>query len=347
MSDFRRWSILGFILLLGWFWAAPSYSEDCISFNPNNAQVSNVQGRWKIVDGTHWLFDFGSKKAEADRALQIIKHYGMNQSCFVGRPQPSFSYMLVSGRSPTGSMPGEDCIGFNPANIEVKHINGRWKIVEGSHWIFDFGNKESEARTAFAIIKQHGFNQVCYVGRPQASFQYLKAGAAAVPPTQPPPSGVREDCVSFNPNNAQVSNVQGRWKIVDGSHWLFDFGSKKDEADLALSVIKAYGMNQSCFVGRPQPSFTYMLVSGHAPTGRWPGELADVRCVGFNPANIEVKNINGRWKIVEGSQGIFDFGSKESEARTAFAIIKQHGFSHVCYVGSPQVSFQYLKGERN
>lgn len=148
--------------------------EDCIGFNPGNTKVVRLKGRWKIVDGSHWMFDFGNKKAEAHQALRVIKHYGMSQSCFVGRPDPSFQYLLVSGNAPSGSLGGEDCIGFNPNNIEVKRIKGRWKIVDGSHWMFDFGNKEAEARQAFAIIKKYGFNRSCFVGRPDPSFQYLR-----------------------------------------------------------------------------------------------------------------------------------------------------------------------------
>ena len=152
----------------------PVIQEDCISFNPQTATVKKINGSWKIVDGNHWMFDFGNKKNEAYRSLKIIKHYGMNQSCFVGRPDPSFQYMLVSGQAPQGGIPGEDCIGFNPNTIEVKNINGRWKIVDGDHWMFDFGNKKAEAEKAFAIIKKYGFNRTCYVGRPNASFQYLR-----------------------------------------------------------------------------------------------------------------------------------------------------------------------------
>jgi hypothetical protein len=148
--------------------------EDCVSFNPGNTQVARIQGRWKIVDGSHWMFDFGNNEAEARQALRVIKHYGMNQSCFVGRPDPSFQYMLVSGNAPSGSLNGEDCIGFNPNNIQVERIQGRWKIVDGSHWMFDFGNNEGEARQAFAIIKKYGFNRSCFVGRPNPSFQYLR-----------------------------------------------------------------------------------------------------------------------------------------------------------------------------
>ena len=153
---------------------APVLQEDCIPFNPNTTTVKNINGRWKIVDGNHWMFDFGNKKAEADRALQIIKHYGMNRSCFVGRPDPSFQYMLTPSGAPKGGMPGEDCVSFNPNTIQVKQIGGRWKIVDGNHWMFDFGNKKAEAEKAYAIIKKYGFTRSCFVGRPDPSFQYLK-----------------------------------------------------------------------------------------------------------------------------------------------------------------------------
>ncbi|MBW2181766.1 MAG: hypothetical protein JRG81_15575 [Deltaproteobacteria bacterium] len=148
--------------------------EDCISFNPNNARVVRAQGRWKIADGSHWMFDFGNKKNEADKSLRTIKRYRMNQSCFVGRPDPSLKYMLISDSAPAGGLRGEDCISFNLDTIEVENVNGRWKIVDGSHWVFDFEGNEAEARKSFRIIKKHGFNKSCFVGRPDPSFQYLR-----------------------------------------------------------------------------------------------------------------------------------------------------------------------------
>ena len=71
----------------------PVLQEDCIPFNPNTTTVKNINGRWKIVDGNHWMFDFGNKKAEAEKAYSIIKKYGFTRSCFVGRPDPSFQYL--------------------------------------------------------------------------------------------------------------------------------------------------------------------------------------------------------------------------------------------------------------
>ena len=129
---------------------------------------------WKIVDGSHWMFSFGTKKTEAEQALRVIKHYGMNQSCFVGRPGPSFQYLLRSGTAPAGALAGEDCVSFNPNTAEVKKINNDWKIVDGNHWMFSFGNKEDEARQALAIIKKYGFTRSCFVGRPDPSFTYMR-----------------------------------------------------------------------------------------------------------------------------------------------------------------------------
>jgi len=149
--------------------------EDCIAFNPNNIAVNQVNGSWKIVEGgNHWMFDFGNKANEARRAFQIIKNYRMNKSCFVGRPQPSFTYLLVNNLAPSGSVSGEDCVAFNPATTTVNKINNRWKIVDGNHWRFDFDNNKSEAEQSLAIIQKYQFTRSCFVGRPNASFSYLR-----------------------------------------------------------------------------------------------------------------------------------------------------------------------------
>jgi len=152
----------------------PMLSEDCVSFNPATTTVRNINGNWTIVDGNHLMFNFGDQRVEALKALKVIKYYRMDSSCFVGRPDPSFRYLLVNGRAPQGSMPGEDCVAFNPSTIEVRNIDGRWKIVDGSHWLFDFDNKEAEAREALAIIKKYGFTRSCFIGRPDPSFIYLR-----------------------------------------------------------------------------------------------------------------------------------------------------------------------------
>jgi hypothetical protein len=152
----------------------PNNEHDFIPFNPESARGLRVHGRWKIAVGNMWLLDFGSSRSEAMQALKVIKHYGLNIQCFVGRPNPTMEFYLVDGESPEGTMDGEDAIGFDPANVEVQHVQGRWKVVEGNHWIMDFDQAESEARQALSYILYYGFSYICFIGRPDSSMTYFR-----------------------------------------------------------------------------------------------------------------------------------------------------------------------------
>jgi hypothetical protein len=130
-------------------------------------------GQYRILDGNMAMLLFPNKK-DAERTVEVAKKYGLNSQCFVGRPNAQFKYWLTNGNAPTGTMAGEDCLDFNPNTIEVKQISGTWKIVDGSHWMFDFGTKEADARQSFCLIKKYGFTKTCFVGRPGPPMTYLK-----------------------------------------------------------------------------------------------------------------------------------------------------------------------------
>ena len=152
----------------------PSGGGDCMRFDPAALSVRQVQGRWKIVDGDHWLFDFGSNPSAARQSLKVIHHYRMDRACAVGRPDPSFTYMLAKGGSPSGDMAGEDCVAFDLKRATVSKTQGSWKIVSGRRWLFDFGQRQTEARQALAAIRRYGFNRSCVVGRRGTGFTYLR-----------------------------------------------------------------------------------------------------------------------------------------------------------------------------
>lgn len=155
------------------------HSEDCIPFNPSNLEVKNISGRWKIVEGSHMVMDFDQSEWEANTALSIIRNFDMDSICFVGRPHPSMTYFLSSGDAPEGAMAGEDAISLDLDELEVNKVQGSWKIVEGNHWVKDFGDKESEARKSLDIIKKYNFNKMCFVGRPDPSMTYFLRGESA------------------------------------------------------------------------------------------------------------------------------------------------------------------------
>jgi hypothetical protein len=151
-----------------------SLNEDCVGFSALNAKIVQIDGRWKIVDGNYWIFDFGSRENEARRALMVIRHYRLNRYCFVGRPEPSFAYMKRDNQVPTGPLLGEDCVEFSTYNAKLVRINERWRIIDRGRWLYDFSDKKAEARKSLTVIKNYGVNNSCFVGRPNPRFSYLR-----------------------------------------------------------------------------------------------------------------------------------------------------------------------------
>lgn len=149
--------------------------EDCLAFNPNGGLkvIKNSKGTYTVAQGSRYLFA-APNKLEAEKIIKLVKRYGFTSSCFVGRPNPNFKYLLKNGKTAVVKpSSNEDIISFNPATTKVSLLKGNYKIVDGSHWIFDFGKNKKEAIQALCIIKKYKFNGVGFVGRPNASFQYM------------------------------------------------------------------------------------------------------------------------------------------------------------------------------
>ena len=70
-------------------------SEDCLPFDPEKLVARrSLDGNWYLIEKPgHSMFGFGKNEEECVKALSVIKKYGFNQSCFVGRANPSFSYL--------------------------------------------------------------------------------------------------------------------------------------------------------------------------------------------------------------------------------------------------------------
>ena len=147
-------------------------SEDCIGFNPATAHVEFVGGAWKFVDGSHWILDFGSNHAAAVQAGHVISFYHFDEQCFVVRPGAQMTYWKRSGHVPNYGMAGQDCISFNPMNVQAQHVGGAWKIVEGSMWMLDFGANHAAADRAVATIQNYNLNRQCFVARPNPPMAY-------------------------------------------------------------------------------------------------------------------------------------------------------------------------------
>jgi hypothetical protein len=68
--------------------------EDCLPFNPEKLVAKKVGENWTIVEQPgHLMFTFGDNKQACIDALTVIKKYGYNQTCYVGRAMASFNYL--------------------------------------------------------------------------------------------------------------------------------------------------------------------------------------------------------------------------------------------------------------
>jgi hypothetical protein len=155
----------------------PWYPEDKLPFNPANAAVANLNGSFSVVDGNHVMMNFGASEANASRAVEIIKHYGMNSMCFVGRPVydgQRMMYFLVNGQAPVGPIAGEDAIPFNPAAVHVAGSPRDWYVTDGNSRMLWFGASQANAERAAWIIKKYQFTHQCFVGRPGAKMTYFR-----------------------------------------------------------------------------------------------------------------------------------------------------------------------------
>jgi hypothetical protein len=148
----------------------------------------------------------------------------------------------------------EDCISFNPAAISVANPTGSsWKVVQGSMWMLDAGPNRAEMETAKAIIQRYGMNRQCFVGRPGPSLEYW-----LIDDNAPSGSYPGEDCVSINPSSLFVQPNGGAFTVVsEGNHWAFSAPTQA-EAEQIIAVVRYYGFTQSCYVGRPGPSMSYL-----------------------------------------------------------------------------------------
>ncbi|WDI32579.1 hypothetical protein PUV54_05145 [Hyphococcus flavus] len=150
------------------------FSEDCISFNPDQVSVARRNGSWKLIQGNMWMLDAGSNRNEMTRARDIVKRYGLNKQCFVGRPDASLHYWLVDNGAPSGAIPGEDCVNINPNNLSVRNNGGNFTVVSnGNHFAFS-APTQAEAQEIIKVIEYYGFTKSCFVGRPGPSMSYLR-----------------------------------------------------------------------------------------------------------------------------------------------------------------------------
>jgi hypothetical protein len=163
----------------------------CITFDPKTLTENDVADGPIMHGHLHWLYG-NRKRRDNRRVLGIIQSFRMDASCWIDDPGGyPFHFMLVDGKAPFGNMKGEDCsdhhfvnlklVDFGPGEMAIRDGRGPrtgFRIISSEKkdewWLYWFKTREA-AEASFSAIHTFGFSQVCYVGRPTPSMEYLKA----------------------------------------------------------------------------------------------------------------------------------------------------------------------------
>ena len=177
-----------------------------------------------------------------------------------GRPGGSVTKNRVDVRAAGAAVgcPIDDCIDHDLSNLELRSRGWwfweKWWIADNSHLVFFFGNSQSEAQQSLDVINKFSFTSTCYIGRPDPSMQYLRAGSSV-------PSGSHGglDCIAFNRAGVRIEPAGGgQFRLTDGVSSMLVFPNQT-EAQQAVAAINHHRLNRQCFVGRPDASFTFWL----------------------------------------------------------------------------------------
>lgn len=152
--------------------ATASVDEDCIGFDVGSLDVTRDDGDYLLTDGRSRMMVFDNR-SEALRAKQTLEAYKLNQQCFVGRPDPSMTYFLSSGSPPSGPQPDEDCIRFDPDQLELQRDGSQYVLISNRSRMRMLPSRD-EGQKVIAVIQKHGFNRTCYIGRPDPSMTYFR-----------------------------------------------------------------------------------------------------------------------------------------------------------------------------
>jgi hypothetical protein len=153
----------------------------------------------------------------------------------------------------TGGAPG-DCITFDTEHSYLTHDAGDWKIRDFLHTIQDFGPYQAAATRALAVIAYFHLDGVCRIGRGSSHLVYYLA-TGEVPHTTMP----GEDCIETHADKVAAVLRGGDWMVVDGGRKIYNYGSDKDAAQQAASVIKTLGFSRQCYFDRSNSPLSYWL----------------------------------------------------------------------------------------
>jgi hypothetical protein len=252
-----------------------------IPFDPRSLRVEQQAGQWVLRDARVVLYGFGRSRTDADLALAVCRQYEFDQLGYVGHPTPVLKYLMkdpvprtvgpasqalvpVTAAMTAAELPrprlwvsgvGEigDRIPFDGRRLDLRRENGEWVLYAGRAAVGHFGSSERDARTTLELLEQFRVTELCRVGESGFGF-FLTNGRA------PAGTVIGTGAKPLRTDMLNVRQVNGSWAVCEGSHPLFDFGERADDARHLLAAIREFHFDYVAAVGNGRLGNTYLFV---------------------------------------------------------------------------------------
>jgi len=245
---------------------------------------------------------------------------------------------------------GFTMVRFDPNQLALKKVDGRWQIIAGKQFLKDFGPQEREAAEALRLIRDLQFCQYGTIAGAIPAFEFWLEDEGNAPKG----GFASKTVISFNARTLRVEQVTGAWVIRDDKMLLYNFGNDEAAAKQAFDIMKKHGFNQLGIIGAPRPVMTYLTVDQYSRVD--PKDARnDVRDmintisqqglmlpkIGYAGAKLPIESrkleavkVQKEWVVSHGREVIARFGTQERKARDAVNLLQDCRVSEIVIVGS-------------
>ncbi len=301
-----------------------------VALDPSSLRVEQDQGQWVLRDPRRVLFNFGRSEAEARQAQALIQKYGFSQLALIGQAAPTMMVFLSqpTDRLATQTLPNGASLSppaSQPHGPTAPTPDVMAKLTGGVNTLVtptvpplrETAHQAQGPRSPLGGIPAHDL---------QLAHHTLLSPEKTIPGL-----GELSNKVPFDWRQVKLIQEGASWKLKVYGHQLADFGPDHVSAQRAFDTVRYYRFSEQCFVGGPQPCFSYYLVNGGAPQGSpsWYGTQAQA----FQPEKLQVKQIGPRWAIVTSDQPLIQLNDKPEEAKQLLEVIQRNRFDRLCRIG--------------
>jgi hypothetical protein len=312
--------------------------ESLTPIHPQRIDLQWQDDCWQLVDDGIAIKDFGRREKEARTALSLIREFGFTERGTIGSPQPVMEYWLVNGHAPSGAPRSMRPKPIDLATLRVEETQKQWVVRDVYQMLFNFGDREQDARQAAAVLRRYGFTQIGSLGQGTPVMLVLFGNPEQTASEQPSQHTPRMSSrVPFSPAespSASGTGVAKEQEIKEPNPFPVlqrvsplrphDSDKKEGNHDATPSIA-------SLPQGRQLSPPRQLMPDMDAPVERVP----------FDWRQLQTRKEGEDWQLRVGPFALARFGTDRAAADKALKVLQFYHCTEQCLVGGPQALVSY------